>query len=461
MGWSASALELRIGPRLPPVVRCGTAVDVPVSLANLGSSSLRAPDEALNLAYHVWDAAGGVVVWDGVRSPLPSVIHPGETRRFTARLAAPAWAGAGRVQFALVSEGVGWSETFAAGSEPCASIRFEPPVGDSPFDWHAALESPAARAALTPNGQPRPLGLACETINVCNNACVFCAYPHQTRARGLMGMGLFARVLDQYAEIGGGRISLTALGEPLLDPLLAQRLDAIDGHPAVSGASLTSNASVAARLDRGRLRRIVPRLDPIQISIYGADPVEHRAITGRDSFEAMLEGTRRILTLASGTVVLAFRTARLRTRDELFDWLERRLPALRSRASLEVRGPLAEFGNWGLFRPTDGLFDGARWRAEIEHKSQCLLPALALKVFWDGKVSFCPCGDFDRDPELALGDVGQLSLAEICRSRRFRELWHWSRCGVPEVCRRCSFYQPIDDAGRIPGFFDPARAVIA
>ena len=70
----------------------------------------------------------------------------------------------------------------------------------------------------------RPLMLICETVNICNNDCIICPYSSQSRKKELMNLDLFRNILDQYAEIGGGYISLTPMvGEVFLDSLLEKK----------------------------------------------------------------------------------------------------------------------------------------------------------------------------------------------------------------------------------------------
>ena len=71
----------------------------------------------------------------------------------------------------------------------------------------------------------RPLYLRIETVNICNNRCIICAYPNQTRHEEVMTMEVFKKAVEDYVNLGGGYLSLTPLvGEVLLDPYLIDRL---------------------------------------------------------------------------------------------------------------------------------------------------------------------------------------------------------------------------------------------
>lgn len=59
------------------------------------------------LAYHWYDAAGNVVVWDGARTPLAGMA-PGDLRAVSAPVQGPASPGAYTLRFDVVQEGVTW-----------------------------------------------------------------------------------------------------------------------------------------------------------------------------------------------------------------------------------------------------------------------------------------------------------------------------------------------------------------
>jgi len=271
-------------------------------------------------------------------------------------------------------------------------------------------------------------------------------------------MALFESVLDQFGQIGGGPISFTTVGEVLLDPLLSARLGAIEACPSITRVTATTNATIAARLDELKLDEIIPRLAFIQLSIYGLDPEENFRITRGNNYAEMISGIRRILERAESRVTLAFRTSA--SRATINHWLDEHFDLSSCEGSVEIQGPLSVFGNFASLQTDQQPFEGATWRPNPGHKTQCLYPAVALKVFWNGNLGFCACADFDNDDDLYLGTVMTNSLAEVIRSDKFRRLWNWSVNGVPEICRRCTHYLPLSEAQNIPGFFTDPQVTI-
>src|SRR5262249_31530999 len=115
---SSPAIALAATYQATPSGSMGAASDVLVSVTvtNAGEEtgkSFAAPQLApaagqIALAYHWYDAAGNTVIWDGVRSPLPSDVAPAASATVKATVRAPQSPGAYLLRFALIKEGVAW-----------------------------------------------------------------------------------------------------------------------------------------------------------------------------------------------------------------------------------------------------------------------------------------------------------------------------------------------------------------
>ncbi len=103
-----------IGPRVyggsidvsavPATFAAGATVTVPLRVQNLSNFDW---DGFVDLSYHWIDQFGKVVVWEGARTTL-SGIRVNEVRAVNATVVAPASAGAYRLRFDIVQEGVAW-----------------------------------------------------------------------------------------------------------------------------------------------------------------------------------------------------------------------------------------------------------------------------------------------------------------------------------------------------------------
>ena len=103
---------------------------------------------------------------------------------------------------------------------------------------------------LIHNGYSRPIMLIVETVNICNNNCIICAYSKTTRKKGIMNQEVFKKILFDYDEIGGGGLSLTpVVGEIFLDKDLVTRFKEIQKHPMITDVSFTTNVVRSFDLD--------------------------------------------------------------------------------------------------------------------------------------------------------------------------------------------------------------------
>jgi SpoIID/LytB domain protein len=100
--------------QLPALLNATTyTVNVPVS--NSGVAAWNATGANLvDLSYHWTDAAGQVVVWDGVRTPLAADVPAGSSTTVAAKVTTPAATGSYTLMVDLVREGVAWFGSLGA-----------------------------------------------------------------------------------------------------------------------------------------------------------------------------------------------------------------------------------------------------------------------------------------------------------------------------------------------------------
>jgi hypothetical protein len=97
--------------------RAGTTVRARLRLRNAGSAPWRSGDrEGIQLSYHWLDPLGNPIVWDGVRSPLPRSVQPGEEIEVDPTVLTPRPPGGYRLAFDLVEEHRFWFQEL--GSTP-------------------------------------------------------------------------------------------------------------------------------------------------------------------------------------------------------------------------------------------------------------------------------------------------------------------------------------------------------
>ena len=80
-----------------------------VEVENVGSATWRSGHlEGVQLSYHWLDELGNPIVWDGLRTPLPTAVAPGERIRAELAVRAPIPPGRYRLAFDLVDERRAW-----------------------------------------------------------------------------------------------------------------------------------------------------------------------------------------------------------------------------------------------------------------------------------------------------------------------------------------------------------------
>jgi stage II sporulation protein D len=91
----------------------GASIPVHITLTNTGQQPWRASDtNPLHLSYHVYDAQGRLVIWDGERASFPLDVLPGETVEADITVRVPTTTGGYGVGWDLVREGMGWFSDF-------------------------------------------------------------------------------------------------------------------------------------------------------------------------------------------------------------------------------------------------------------------------------------------------------------------------------------------------------------
>ena len=109
-------LDFHATYQIPPVpqMSLGQSATIPVTVTNTGQSIFPTlTSTPVDLGYHVYDATGKTVLWDGARTKLPADLAPGQSVTLQAVIPPPVDAGTYRIAFDLVQEGVSWFSAMA------------------------------------------------------------------------------------------------------------------------------------------------------------------------------------------------------------------------------------------------------------------------------------------------------------------------------------------------------------
>jgi len=98
----------------------GSRAVLPVTLTNTGLVTWSAAGaNPVHAAAHVYDQAGGLLVWDGERATLPGDVAPGQSVTINLAVAVPASAAAATyvVRVDLVREGLAWFSSYGVATQ--------------------------------------------------------------------------------------------------------------------------------------------------------------------------------------------------------------------------------------------------------------------------------------------------------------------------------------------------------
>jgi len=330
-----------------------------------------------------------------------------------------------------------------------ARLGNERPLGSltgvvSPETQALLTNSGVLAAMRTPTGVLRPLGLICETVNICNSDCVFCPYSLQTRKFGTMDPDVFAEVCRQYVAMGGGRMSLTPMvGDVLLDKELASRIEMLRRYQHAVQPSVTTNLYALDRHSDDVVSGMLETLVRIHVSIYGITQEENEAIIRRKHFKKLPEQARRLAELWERSsrrcnIVISFRNLYEHPAERLRDYVAEHFGH-----GEWFTGATAHYCNWGG-RMSGNLPGDAQFVPIQENHHTCTLLPFGMQVYWDGRVSACCCCDYDAGKDLALGDVRVETLTEIYNGTANRQIWADQEAGKMQgICRQCTFHTPL------------------
>jgi hypothetical protein len=151
---------------LPPI-RAGALHRAAIEVENAGTVAWR-PDLKVHVAYHWLDDRGNPIFWDGVRTPLPRVVAPGESLRLELDVQGAWPPGRYRLAVDLVAEERAWfaelgGSTIAQDVEVAPRIArrlavqgADPGALDAQDEPPVLLEEAEAVAHLAPGVVPAP-----------------------------------------------------------------------------------------------------------------------------------------------------------------------------------------------------------------------------------------------------------------------------------------------------------------
>jgi len=268
--------------------------------------------------------------------------------------------------------------------------------------------------------------LQLECTNVCNAACLFCPYPTMKRAKGTMSMELFRKLIDEATTIPLiDHITITGLGEPLLDRFLVERIRYIRAKMPAVLVDLFTNGSLLKPKLIDQLYEA--GLSVLYVSLNAVDREKRNAIMALDDYDQVVEAIEYALTdKPKWKVVVKGIVSKdlMETGD--------------NEAFVKLwRGPFSEGGN--AFLHLEGNWAGAVGPPmRLKPKESCHRALGQLMVLQDGRMSLC-C--FDSEGDVTLGNLNTQSLREVYNgplALGIREAHRDGRRGEIPLCAGCT-----------------------
>jgi MoaA/NifB/PqqE/SkfB family radical SAM enzyme len=288
--------------------------------------------------------------------------------------------------------------------------------------------------------------ISIETTNICNANCVFCAYQFQKRPKGVMSMQLFEKVVNEYAEIGGGKVNLTpTVGEPLADQHIIERIRFARANKAVTQIGMYSNMIALERLGAEAL--VSSGLSSLVVSTSGLNEDMYGRVFRSKEYRRMLRNLMAFVDAnnRAGRPVDLFVDMRAdRPAQEVFSYPDyKRLADLigPERIGLKFR-----YDNWAGKITQQQLLGNMKLRSPVNLLRPRIAPCSELysgpMVYWDGSVGACGCRDVDAQ-ELIIGNANESHIADIWFGDEIKALRsEFMTPRIRDICKTCTHYNP-------------------
>lgn len=262
-----------------------------------------------------------------------------------------------------------------------------------------------------------------ETTNICNGRCVYCPRDKMSRNIGVMDFNLYRKIADEVAQWNISTIHLQNYGEPLMDPMIIDRIRYAK-NSGIPKVGLFTNGSL---LDKTMSDNLVDAgLDEINVSIDVVESKEsHDKLRRNLSYDTIVRNLDYLIQLRRKNNI---KFPKIVIASIIHSENKVQLQAFLSRWAEQVEE--IHFQN-----RHDWSFYGNK---NLRQNFPCFRVWLTLTILWDGRVSLC-CNDYDG--KHILGCLGDYSLREIWNNSEYvsvRKMHLDSNFDKLDICRKCT-----------------------
>lgn len=299
-----------------------------------------------------------------------------------------------------------------------------------------------------------PNEVAIETIFGCNLHCDMCFIDQPTdRKKGIMPMEMFKGIVDDLVPYQDSieKIDLFALGEPILDPLLFERIAYVKAA-GFRNLAISTNADLLD--DEKQIKLLQSGIETVIISIDGIKKESHEAIRIGSTFERVVANTESLIRKRdAGGYATRFVVRFIRQNNNYNEWSEFR-DYWNKRLTKEKRDFVSRYdmhnhaGKTGDKKEMVGNEITKKIEAKLCHFIYDILIILA-----NGSVALCTC-DF-LNAQFNLGQIPAIKPIEAFNSEAFQKIRAAHSAGrkndIP-LCNACSI--PYSETKRANGWDD-------
>jgi MoaA/NifB/PqqE/SkfB family radical SAM enzyme len=250
--------------------------------------------------------------------------------------------------------------------------------------------------------------------NICNNRCGVCAIHKSMRYdRGVMSLDTFSRIIDEL-PFGVKKVYLFKQGEPFINENLELFVELLRERRPDIHIAIHTNGILAKR---ERVKKILPMVDSLGISISATTPGIYRKVHNTDNFNQIMENIRDISDIlgqmpASGRPHVFIDYIRQEANKglaevEVVEFFKSRFSHLASvdfHWVYNFQGEIEE-GNMEIYD-------------KVEHNlfPTCVFPWSSITFCYEGKISYC----FVEPREgRFLGDILKQSFEEVWNGEEY------------------------------------------
>jgi len=263
-----------------------------------------------------------------------------------------------------------------------------------------------------------------ESTNKCNANCTICTRESLTRKLSIMDIDLFKKIVDECEENKVKTLHLHNFGEPLLDPLLGDRIT----YAKKAGMKLRIFSNFSVLNEKIARMLIDTGIDEIKISIDGNSKETYESIRKNLKFDKVVANVEMMLRMRKE---MNSQHPRLSVVFVATDENKHEVPAFKKRWEGKVDKVLiSSFHNWA-----GGLDKGEE--SFKERLMPCFRIWRTFTIMCDGRVALC-CLDYNG--KVVLGDVNKQTIKEIYHGPKLKKIqrqhltWNYDKT---EMCLNC------------------------